>query len=339
MGTTYGALAGTGCSRQPGSTTGETLSTPTNNKTMLEDDRLLQSLLDGGKGKLSITTHPTRVESPSTGPEIKFSVGTKIDFCRHVECERKEDEQQSQGSTQPNNRGDRFHQSKSSLPINCVWLQPSESAPTPEGAVIPSSEQLRVNWSTVPVNTNSTLVCSDIHSRARHQRMQRKEEVGILNGGTLVGQLALWGLIDNKKAQHNPNFSPRRLLPRQQVLSSSLEGLDNSGTDNVGSLLNQEACDSHEGLQSPILATMGNLVTGAEKDKLRLQNRQWYHSLQDQQLLTSMWTTHTEITALPTAHKCQTNYHNEMCPTGIATTHLVGELLTKWSQLGCPTKT
>ena len=28
-----------------------------------------------------------------------------------------------------------------------------------------------------------------------------------------------------------------------------------------------------------------------------------------------------------------------MCPAGIVTSHLAGELLSEWSQLGCPTKT
>jgi hypothetical protein len=33
-----------------------------------------------------------------------------------------------------------------------------------------------------------------------------------------------------------------------------------------------------------------------------------------------------------------TDYHNKMCPAGIATLHPAGELLVKWSQLGWPTK-
>jgi hypothetical protein len=76
---------------------------------MPEDDRLLQSFLDGGQGKLSIINHPTRVESPSMGPGIKLSVGTTVDLCKHDKWDHKEYEKQSQGFAQSNIRGDQFH--------------------------------------------------------------------------------------------------------------------------------------------------------------------------------------------------------------------------------------
>ncbi len=38
-------------------------------------------------------------------------------------------------------------------------------------------------------------------------------------------------------------------------------------------------------------------------------------------------------------HKHPPNYHYEMCSAGIVTLHPAGELLAKWSQLGCPRKT
>ena len=101
----------------------------------------------------------------------------------------------------------------------------------------------------------------------------------------------------------------------------------------------QTAAESCVGLQAPTLAATGNLVTGAETDKLRLQNKRQRQSFQDQQAPTSMWTTHTGTTTLPTTHDRPTNYRNEMCSAGIATLHPAGELLAEWSQLGCPTKT
>ena len=52
-----------------------------------------------------------------------------------------------------------------------------------------------------------------------------------------------------------------------------------------------------------------------------------------------MWTKHTRTTVLPTVHKRPTNYRNEMCPASIVMSHPAGELLAKWAQLGCPTKT
>jgi hypothetical protein len=100
-----------------------------------------------------------------------------------------------------------------------------------------------------------------------------------------------------------------------------------------------QATKSLEGLQPPILYQTGGLFTGAETDKLRLQNRRRRHALQDQQMLITLWSTHTGQASLPPRQERPLEYRNEMCPAGIATAHLVGELLSKWSQLGCPTKT
>jgi hypothetical protein len=57
---------------------------------------------------------------------------------------------------------------------------------------------------------------------------------------------------------------------------------------------------SVDGLHPPVLAVAGNLVTGLETDKLRLQNRRQHHALQDTQLWTLMWTRHLgRYTLLP----------------------------------------
>ncbi len=153
-----------------------------------------------------------------------------------------------------------------------------------------------------------------------------------------MGHWAVQGLICNKQAQHNLNFVPRQLLPQMQVLASSSEGQDNRGIDTSG-VSTQTVAELCVGLQAPTLAATGNLLMGAETEKLRLQNKRWRQSLQDQQVPTSMWTTHTGTTTLPTIHDRPTNYRNKMCPAGIATLHPAGELLSEWSQLGCPTKT
>jgi hypothetical protein len=96
---------------------------------------------------------------------------------------------------------------------------------------------------------------------------------------------------------------------------------------------------SLEGLHPLSLAAMGNLIMGAETNKLRLQNRQQYHALQDQQLLTSMRTAHMGTSNLPAAQARPITYRNKMCPTGIAMPHPAADLLSEWSHLGCPTKT
>ena len=94
-----------------------------------------------------------------------------------------------------------------------------------------------------------------------------------------------------------------------------------------------------EGLQPPILEQTGGLLTGAETDKLRLQNRRRCHALQEQQVPTTLWSTHMGHASLPPRHERPLDYRNEMCPAGIVTSHPAGEFLLEWSQLGCPTKT
>jgi hypothetical protein len=99
------------------------------------------------------------------------------------------------------------------------------------------------------------------------------------------------------------------------------------------------ATQALEGLQPPILEQTGGLLTGAETDKLRLQNRRRRHVLQEQQVPTTLWSTHTGHASLPPKHEQPLEYRNEMCPSGIATSHPAGELLSEWSKMGCPTKT
>ena len=74
-------------------------------------------------------------------------------------------------------------------------------------------------------------------------------------------------------------------------------------------------------------------------DKLRLQNKRRRHALQEQQVPTTLWSTHTGQASLPPRQEQPLDYHNEMCPAGIAMLHPAGELLSEWSQLGCPTNT
>ena len=61
--------------------------------------------------------------------------------------------------------------------------------------------------------------------------------------------------------------------------------------------------------------------------------------LQEQQVPTTLWSTHTGHASLPPKHERPLEYRKEMCPAGIAMSHPAGELLSEWSQLGCPTKT
>ena len=73
------------------------------------------------------------------------------------------------------------------------------------------------------------------------------------------------------------------------------------------------ATQALEGLQPPILEQTGRPLTGAETDKLRRQNRRHCHALQEQQLPTTLWSTHTGHASLPPRHERPLEYRNEMC--------------------------
>ncbi len=93
------------------------------------------------------------------------------------------------------------------------------------------------------------------------------------------------------------------------------------------------------GIQPPILLSTGHLPTGAETDRLRLQNKRRRHALQDAQVPTSFWTKHKGTEVLPLQDSRPHTYRNKMCPTGIATAHPAGPVLAEWSNMGCPTRT
>ncbi len=96
----------------------------------------------------------------------------------------------------------------------------------------------------------------------------------------------------------------------------------------------QEVMRNMEGLKPPTFDLTGEVATGAETERLQLQNRKQWYALQDGQDPMSMWTTHTGKARLPPKTTLPQKYLNEMCPQGLATSHLAGELLAEWSQLG-----
>jgi hypothetical protein len=113
------------------------------------------------------------------------------------------------------------------------------------------------------------------------------------------------------------------------------DGQSEVGITTATSRCSRPSCNTS---MPPILEQTGSLLTGAETDKLRLQNRRRCHALQEQQVPTTLWSTHMGQASLPPRQECPLEYRNKMCPAGIATSHPAGELLSEWSQLGCPTK-
>ncbi len=71
-----------------------------------------------------------------------------------------------------------------------------------------------------------------------------------------------------------------------------------------------------EGLQPPILESTDDLVTGADTNKLQIQNKRQRHKLQDEQTPTPWWTKHTGDSIHPPNQERHTKYRNELCPAG-----------------------
>jgi hypothetical protein len=69
-----------------------------------------------------------------------------------------------------------------------------------------------------------------------------------------------------------------------------------------------------EGLRPPVLEPSGQFVTGANTNKLWLQNKRRRHQMQEVQVPTSWWTTHTGEAVLPPHRPWEASYCNEMCP-------------------------
>ena len=197
----------------------------------------------------------------------------------------------------------------STHPINeSGRLRQCESIPPPHGATPPPGGQMTVNWKLVP-------------------QPPPHGATPPLGGSTKSGQPRKCESIPPPHGAIPPLSGPMtvkrkslpQLPPHEAVIS--------------------QATQSFKGLQPPILYQTGELVTGAETDKLRLQNKRRRHALQEQQVPTTLWSTHTGQASLPPRQEQPLNYRNEMCPAGIATSHPAGDLLSEWSQLGCPTKT
>ena len=103
--------------------------------------------------------------------------------------------------------------------------------------------------------------------------------------------------------------------------------------DNVGTLDN-----SNNGLAPPILAS-GEPVTGASKERHRLENKRKRIRLQEEQEEVSYWANHQGQFSIPTPKHSPSKYRGSMCPSGLALDHPAADLLLQYALEGCPTNT
>ena len=97
--------------------------------------------------------------------------------------------------------------------------------------------------------------------------------------------------------------------------------------------------DETDGLRPPQLSDKNTPVTGCDKKKLRHENKCRRQQRQLQQTPESLWTQFRGDFFLPEDLPTVKEHRNQMCPSGLARLHPAGDLLSEWSQLGCPTMT
>ena len=93
-----------------------------------------------------------------------------------------------------------------------------------------------------------------------------------------------------------------------------------------------------DGLKAPKLLS-AKPVTGASKEKHRLENKRRRQTKQLRQPEVNYWASHVGQFTVPTKSSGPVNYRGKMCPKGLAACHPAGELLLKYATGGCPTNT
>ena len=78
----------------------------------------------------------------------------------------------------------------------------------------------------------------------------------------------------------------------------------------------------------------GEAVTGVNKGKHRLENKQKRVRMQETQPQTSYWTTHEGLFAVPTPKAARPAHRGSMCPSGLATLHPAADLLLEYVMKG-----
>ena len=220
--------------------------------------------------------------------------------------------------------------SDASQPPNSVDLPQSKTTPSPSSVVPPSGENLTVNADTM---------VNGVHPPLEQSYAQARKEVAettVNRAHPPLEQSSAWArkeVADTAVNGVHPSLKQSSAWARKRV---RWQDPVQCSAHNAATTSGRPA--TLDDIQPPILLAMGHLATGAETKKLRLQNKRQRHTLQDTQVPATFWTAHTGTAVLPPQDTRPHNYRNKMCPAGIATAHPAGPVLTKWSQMGCPTQ-
>jgi hypothetical protein len=100
----------------------------------------------------------------------------------------------------------------------------------------------------------------------------------------------------------------------------------------------QQAETLKECLEAPRLSS-GEVVTGLNKVKHRVENKRKRIERQESQQTTSYWTEHRGQFTVATPKTARPAHRGSMCPGGLATLHPAAPLLLEYAMNGCPAKT
>ena len=99
-----------------------------------------------------------------------------------------------------------------------------------------------------------------------------------------------------------------------------------------------ESAENMPGLQPPRLNS-GEPVTGRDKHRHRIENKQRRVRFQESQEPTSYWAWQKGSVSLPTPKQGPRQYRGAMCPSGLALHHPAADTLLKYATRGCEVRT
>ena len=231
------------------------------------------------------------------------------------------------GRTQTGMSGDDEHRDKpqgtaEELTANKDCIPASDASRLPNSVDLPRSETTHKPPSVAPPSGEPVTVNAGLTANRSHSPPE-KSTAGDRRGGTGTRVNDAQTPIEQSAAAEG-----RQVKWRHPIQCSAEDAAKSTGRP-----------PPLDGIQPPILLATGKFATGAETNRLRLQNKRRRHALQYAQIPTSFWTTHKGTEVLPLQESRPRTYRNEMCPAGIAPAHPAGPVLAEWSKMGCPTRT
>ena len=137
---------------------------------------------------------------------------------------------------------------------------------------------------------------------------------------------------------HEVPRSPQGHTDIPKAHTAAVQGRSAHTTAVKGMTVGEKPHEEFGGLIPPTLDS-GREVTGANKEKHRLENKRKRQAKQAQQEPVNYWEKYRGHFSMPTPAKAPDKWRGNMCPSGLALHHEAAGLLLKYATEGCPTDT